>query len=83
MTTLFRGNISVYIGLAIQTAIAITKDCGSEIYCTCSSIIHKGTQKSEVISIKHSRDNRISPLTCTVVYFVPVTATFGLLVHRL
>ena len=25
----------------------ITKDCGSEIYCACSSIIHKGTQNLE------------------------------------
>ena len=36
----------------IQTAI--TKDCGSEIYCACSSFIHKGTQK---ISIKLSMTN--------------------------
>ena len=36
-------NISVVGVIEIQTAI--TKDCGSEIYCAWSSIIHKGTQK--------------------------------------
>ena len=36
-------NISVGGVIDIQTAI--TNDCGSEIYCACSSIIHKGTQK--------------------------------------
>ena len=54
-------NISVWGVIEIQTAI--TKDCGSEIYCVCSSSIRKGTQK---IWRKHSRDitmrNRIGPL---------------------
>ena len=44
----YKTNISVGGVIEIQTAI--TKDCGassrgSEIYCACSSIIHKGTQK--------------------------------------
>ena len=38
-------NISVRGVIEIQAAIIITKDCGSEIYCAWSSIIHKGTQK--------------------------------------
>ena len=34
--------------MEIQTALTKIKtasSCGSEIYCACSSIIHKGTQK--------------------------------------
>ena len=37
-------NISVGGVIEIQTA-KNASSCGSEIYCECSSIIHKGTQK--------------------------------------
>ena len=40
-------NISVGGVIEIQKAITIkiASSCGSEIYCACSSIILKGTQK--------------------------------------
>ena len=39
-------NICVGGVIEIQTTIIKTaSSCGSEIYCACSSIIHKGTQK--------------------------------------
>ena len=39
--------MSIRVGgvIDIQTAIKTASSCGSEIYCVCSSIIHKGTQK--------------------------------------
>ena len=40
----YKTNISVRGIIDIQTAIT-NSSCGSEIYCACSSIIHKGTQK--------------------------------------
>ena len=58
--------MNISVGGVIEIQTAITKDCqyscGSEIYCACSSIIHKGTPK--ICSIKHSRDmtNQIIPL---------------------
>ena len=38
-------HVHISVGKVIEIQTAITKDCGSEIYCACSSSIHKGTQK--------------------------------------
>ena len=60
--------MSISVGGVIEIQAAITKDsqysCDSEIYCACSSIIHKGTQ--------NPRDNLFNPLR---VRFLPVSAT--------
>ena len=37
--------MNISIGGVIEIQTALTKDCQSEIYCACCSIIHKGTQK--------------------------------------
>ena len=37
--------MNISVGEVIEIQTAITKDCGSEIYSACSSIIYKGTQK--------------------------------------
>ena len=37
--------MNISVGGVIEIQTAITKDYGSEIYCVCSPIIHKGTQK--------------------------------------
>ena len=37
--------MNISVGGVIEIQIALTSSCGSEIYCTCSSIIHERTQK--------------------------------------
>ena len=69
--TVYVWQSQVETNISVGGVIDIQKDCDSEIYCACISIIHR---KSGVISIKHSRDIT-DPLEWNNVRFLPVTAT--------